>query len=246
MSTTLGEVLTVNGRQVTVRHTDDGAARLCERSAAGFARTVAGEYLSWKTVNETLAHTFTAPPPPFRRRAWLHLLAQEQEYREQNPGNYGGREVVNPNPPMTLVGPMHGIYHFLRRPMAVQRSNRKHWGVTFESGRFYVEFSTGTEDQCVRIWGRSPKPEGGLYGRPVARIDAVGDLYVTADCGGEFSALIDEFESNPEAFVAAYGKKTGRCCFCRLRLTDPRSEEVGYGKICARHYRLPWGGKTPN
>lgn len=46
--------------------------------------------------------------------------------------------------------------------------------------------------------------------------------------------------SHPAEMAAAYGKKTGRCCFCALHLTDARSLDVGYGAICAKHYRLPW------
>jgi len=43
------------------------------------------------------------------------------------------------------------------------------------------------------------------------------------------------------AFVSGYGRKTGRCCFCGLQLTDGRSVVVGYGPICADNYGLPWG-----
>lgn len=229
------EVLTVNRRQVTVRHTDSGAARLCERSTSGFARIIAGEFFNYQD---------RADPTPFRRRGWLHLLAQEQEFREQNPQLNVVVPQQAPEPPMSLVGPMPRIFEFLRRPVAVPRQNRKNWGVEFESGDLLISFTTGIHDQSIRIWGRSRKPDGGLYGRPVAKIDAVGDLYISPECEAAFTALMDEFESNPDEFVTAYGKKTGRCCFCRLKLTDPRSEEVGYGKVCAGHYRLPWGNKS--
>jgi hypothetical protein len=45
---------------------------------------------------------------------------------------------------------------------------------------------------------------------------------------------------DPVKAAAEYGKKTGRCCFCFLSLDDPRSLEVGYGPVCAKHYKLPW------
>lgn len=49
-----------------------------------------------------------------------------------------------------------------------------------------------------------------------------------------------EVAADPAKAAAEYGKKTGRCCFCALSLTDERSLNVGYGAICAKNYRLPW------
>jgi hypothetical protein len=56
----------------------------------------------------------------------------------------------------------------------------------------------------------------------------------------EIQQTLLEFQSNPAAIAAIYGKKKGQCCFCRAELTDPRSVSVGYGPICADHYDLPW------
>ncbi len=52
--------------------------------------------------------------------------------------------------------------------------------------------------------------------------------------------VLHEIAADPAKAAAEYGKKTGRCCFCSLPLTDARSLMVGYGKICAGHYCLPW------
>jgi hypothetical protein len=49
------------------------------------------------------------------------------------------------------------------------------------------------------------------------------------------------FSRDPAGAASAYGKRTGRCCFCKKRLTDARSTAVGYGETCAGHYNLPWG-----
>jgi hypothetical protein len=49
------------------------------------------------------------------------------------------------------------------------------------------------------------------------------------------------FAADPAGIAAAYGHLHGRCCFCNIALTDPRSTSVGYGPICADHYGLPWG-----
>jgi hypothetical protein len=140
---------------------------------------------------------------------------------------------------------MPRIRQFLRRPAVNGTAHRKHWGVEFRSGHYMLSFTTGIDDPCVRIWGISPRtdmPEIS-HGRPVGRIDATGELSITSDCDQAFLALIDEFETDPEKVVAEYGRKTGRCCFCKLKLTDRRSEEMGYGPVCAMRFQLPWGNK---
>ena len=54
-------------------------------------------------------------------------------------------------------------------------------------------------------------------------------------------AAIAGLAAEPERVAAAYGHATGRCCFCDLVLTDPRSIAVGYGPICACKFGIPWG-----
>ncbi len=53
--------------------------------------------------------------------------------------------------------------------------------------------------------------------------------------------LLVEFAADPAGVAAAHGKHTGNCSFCNKKLKDKRSVHVGYGKICADHYELPWG-----
>lgn len=58
------------------------------------------------------------------------------------------------------------------------------------------------------------------------------------------ATLIDglkAFALDPIGHAKAYGKLTGKCCFCTLPLEDERSTGQGYGPICAKHYGLPWG-----
>jgi Family of unknown function (DUF6011) len=50
-----------------------------------------------------------------------------------------------------------------------------------------------------------------------------------------------EFAADPVKIAGDHGRLTGRCCFCNIRLSDPRSTVVGYGRICADHFGLPWG-----
>jgi hypothetical protein len=55
-------------------------------------------------------------------------------------------------------------------------------------------------------------------------------------------ACLNALDANPTEAVAAYGKLTGHCSFCDLPLSDIRSLAVGYGRICARKFGLPWNG----
>jgi hypothetical protein len=52
------------------------------------------------------------------------------------------------------------------------------------------------------------------------------------------TSLLVEFGLNPAGVAKAYGKLMGNCCFCGLKLTDPKSVAAGYGPICAEHYGL--------
>ena len=54
---------------------------------------------------------------------------------------------------------------------------------------------------------------------------------------------LQAFNNNPERMAHAYGRRTGRCCFCNLPLTNEKSIDVGYGPVCARNYRLKYGKK---
>ena len=53
--------------------------------------------------------------------------------------------------------------------------------------------------------------------------------------------LLVELAADPVGTTAANGKLGGRCVFCSLKLTDPKSIAAGYGPVCAQHWNLPWG-----
>ncbi len=53
-------------------------------------------------------------------------------------------------------------------------------------------------------------------------------------------AALNEFSKDPIQSATAYARRTGACCFCRVKLEDERSVRVGYGPVCAKHYNLPF------
>jgi len=72
------------------------------------------------------------------------------------------------------------------------------------------------------------------------RIDLAGK-YQQSTFHPEMATLLERFAADPAGVAAEYGKLTGNCCFCQLKLTDPQSLAVGYGPICADHWGLPHG-----
>lgn len=57
----------------------------------------------------------------------------------------------------------------------------------------------------------------------------------------DVTTLLRRFSHDPAGVATEYGRLTGRCTFCNTALCDERSTAVGYGKICADHWGLPWG-----
>lgn len=59
----------------------------------------------------------------------------------------------------------------------------------------------------------------------------------------EEQEFVERLSQDPITFLAECSKDMGRCCYCNVALSDPRSKVIGYGKVCARNWGLPWGDK---
>ena len=78
------------------------------------------------------------------------------------------------------------------------------------------------------------------------RISPEGTLTLGRDGNDWRVALVDilsRLAKDPAGVAAEFGHLTGHCCFCSLALKDERSTFVGYGRICAGKFDLPWGEK---
>lgn len=53
--------------------------------------------------------------------------------------------------------------------------------------------------------------------------------------------LFINFFENPMKAIVYFGMKTGKCSFCKRKLTDARSKYYNYGKDCALKFNLYWG-----
>ncbi len=56
--------------------------------------------------------------------------------------------------------------------------------------------------------------------------------------------FLKKLHNDPIGVACSHGHITGRCCFCRKKLTDPKSLAVGYGATCAKNWGLPWGDEA--
>ncbi len=97
----------------------------------------------------------------------------------------------------------------------------------------------------ARLPGTINVTDGGPYGdnKWYGRIEMDGTFKPSRDCPDDVVTLLQEFSDDPVSVAAAYGKITGNCCFCRRKLTDQRSTDVGYGPVCAERFGLAWGSR---
>ncbi|MCL4743806.1 MAG: hypothetical protein KJZ83_00175 [Burkholderiaceae bacterium] len=115
-----------------------------------------------------------------------------------------------------------------------------------------LQLPDGNEVRLSRA-GKESKNSGYVYVKVPAsvgyagKVDPDGQYFpkdVKEPLKTELATLLKKMSRHPAETAAEYGKLTGRCCFCSLPLTDPKSTAVGYGKVCAHRYGLPWGGKN--
>lgn len=88
--------------------------------------------------------------------------------------------------------------------------------------------------------------DGGPYGsnKWYGRVSKDGVWFPGGDATpikDDLVSILTKLAKSPAPVAAAYGKLSGHCCFCMSPLTDPKSTAVGYGKICAQQWGLPWG-----
>ena len=78
------------------------------------------------------------------------------------------------------------------------------------------------------------------------RVNRDGTFTRGRSCTDAVVEVLRALATDPAATAAAYGKRTGNCCFCRRDLEDYRSVSVGYGPVCADKWGLPWGAVEGN
>lgn len=144
-----------------------------------------------------------------------------------------------PAAPVTLAGNVQGIFTLFD----VAKSK----GIKFPKVKLATEdgFSVVLKQagQQSKYMGQIMLTDGMPFGqnRFFGRIDEAGRLIEGRDMTDSVRALIAAFAADPAKVGAAYGKRTGTCCFCSRHLETRESVHVGYGPICAEKFGLPWG-----
>lgn len=161
--------------------------------------------------------------------AWLHKLAIEFSSPAAAPpppvakGNFGQITFFLQPAVETLKSYARVVF---RTDAGFNVEIRSAWKQGKHQGAFWV--SDGGDRYSNRLFGK---------------LDGNGDWFPSADCPPEVTKLLTDFNANPEVYVIRYGLRTGTCCFCANPLTDDSSVKLGYGPVCAKHYRLPHGKK---
>ena len=93
----------------------------------------------------------------------------------------------------------------------------------------------------INITDGKPFHENTWYGRVDRDGRFTPSKMVTEANRPSILALLTAMSADPAKTATAYGRLTGRCCFCSIPLKDERSTAVGYGKTCASKYGLAWG-----
>lgn len=105
-------------------------------------------------------------------------------------------------------------------------------GVDGKPYTFSLAGDTSRNPGCIYV------KSAGLY---LGKVTPAGEFHQSRDAADADRAAVNKFSANPVAVAGLHGHVTGNCCFCSKKLSDERSTEVGYGKVCAGHYGLPWG-----
>lgn len=153
------------------------------------------------------------------------------------------RHIRNMGKPREAQTTASGEYIRIQELFTHAKSALKRPVVTFdhtgEDGTLSIKISKAPDS------GKNP---GCLYvkanGEYAGKITLAGEFFPIAACSGVVKSYLAKLAQNPEDCARSYGKRTGRCCFCSLELTDDRSVTAGYGPICAGHWGLPWGAES--
>ncbi len=164
------------------------------------------------------------------QRVWAHVIALE----------FVAPVVAKPAEPIQTGIQLAGILSLLS---LAKNPKLKNPSITFELSGRTVELSLA--GARAKRPGTINVTDGGPYGSNVwyGRINHSGAFEPSRSADAPIVEILTSFNADPAKYAAEYGRKTGRCCFCNLLLTDGRSTSVGYGPTCAKHYGMPWGVK---
>lgn len=212
---------TKKGREVLSPYDNNEALALLHRSPADFAKKLLNDHKQYKRLFPD-------------QWAWVHILAIEQAQNEGKPvpviQGYKAGWVKSGHSGTKL------------HAMMMLTFNETKLGTRFtfftDNGRIELTVSK-SEKNFKRIWiANKTKEEGAntLYGS----INTNGEMWFAPDCPVWVKSTMALVCGNPADALKKFGLQSGRCCICRLALTDSVSLRCGYGPVCAKKYNLPY------
>lgn len=172
-------------------------------------------------VSDILGKVYPTPSQLF----WQIKLAEEQIKKENPAANPDAGNVT------FMVGAFHKIVEMFRKASAAIKKPK----ILMEIGEVECKLS------LAPATGKNP---GWVYlkvqGEYAGKINPDG-VFFPFNCPETIKEGIKNLAENPVSVAAAYGHRTGNCCFCARELTKQDSLDVGYGEICSQHYGLPYG-----
>lgn len=176
-----------------------------------------------------LIHSTRTFGATFGRTLWLGKLIEMAEEHGAAPATPAADATVN-------VGPFNRVFALFRK------ANEK-----LQKPRIRMLFA----DRKTLVLQLADK--GKYVGRVIVSDDTGygGKFYGLVDHDGNWTKghkaypeseqlepMLQKLADDPAGVAREYGKLTGRCCFCNLKLTDPQSTAAGYGPVCAKNYGL--------
>jgi hypothetical protein len=218
---------TRDGRRIETTMDDRAAAAICEGMRSNFPRDLAGQFRAGRRLTET-------------QLAWLHILAAEEleRRRKDRERETAGRaaEAAEAAARPILAG-LDGLVALFARAGEHLKAPALRLAA---GGRPVVIARAGSGSRHA---GQLLVTDGRPYGesRYYGRVDGSGAFVPGRDHDDAVLDLLRRLAADPAKIGAEQGQLSGRCCFCGQDLTTPESTAVGYGPVCARHWRLPWG-----
>jgi len=161
---------------------------------------------------------------------WVHKIIHDRIDHADSPADA----------PREKLGDMSKI----AKAFEVARKHKKNPRIRFE-------FEDGGQLVLNIAGSRARKPgsinvtDGGRYGdnKWYGRIHTDGTWEPARrsyDDAGKVLDFLKEFAKDPAGTAIAYGKASGRCCFCGREL---KHGQLGYGPECAKKWGMPWTEK---
>lgn len=196
-----------------------------------FRNPKTGEVIESGLTDEEVAERLSKKNAPFAQSLYITRWRWSESQR------FWAHKLANEIQTVKPKSEFRTLYEALK-PMFDKAAERlKYPRVTFNFPDFVIKFSVAGKGAAVP--GSITVTLNGMW---MGRLTLDG-LTTSKNCGDDCIKWLEEFSKNPVKVIIDYGKSSGFCCFCNTRLTDSRSVSVGYGPICAEHYRLPWGNR---